>query len=219
MEALYNMKIALMGGTFNPIHLGHLRVAEEVRERLGLDKVLFMPTFLPPHKADEMVIPAAMRLEMVRAAIEGNRFFEASDMEVKRGGRSFTVETLREMKSMDPSVEITLIIGNDSFNEITTWCEYEALFDLAGFAVVARPGYAVKKPGEVLPVELAAKFWYDPQAGSYRNSSGNSLTYLSATLLEISSSDIRARVKDGLSIRYLLPEPVAEYIAKKGLYK
>lgn len=213
------MKIALMGGTFNPIHLGHLRVAEEVRERLGLDKVIFMPTFLTPHKTDEMVIPAAMRLDMVIAAIEDNPFFEASDMEIRRGGRSFTIETLRELKASEPDLEITLIIGNDSFNDITTWCEYEGLFDLAGFAVVTRPGYAVKKPGEVLPVELAAKFWYDPEAGSYRNSSGNSLTYIFATLLEISSSDIRTRVKEGLSIRYLLPEPVAGYIAKKGLYK
>lgn len=213
------MKIAVMGGTFNPIHLGHLRVAEEVRERLELDKIVFMPTFLTPHKTDEMVIPAAMRLEMVRAAIEGNPFFEASDMEVKRGGRSFTIETVRELKSLDPPVEITLIIGNDSFNEITSWCEYEELFSLVSFAVVTRPGYAVKKPGEVLPVELAAKFWYDSEAGSYRNSSGNSLTYIPATLLDISSSDIRMRVREGLSIRYLLPEQVAGYIVEKGLYK
>lgn len=213
------MKIAVMGGTFNPIHLGHLRVAEEVRERLGLDKVVFMPTFLTPHKTDEMVIPAAMRLEMVRAAIEGNPFFEASDMEVRRGGRSFTIETVRALKASDGAIEITLIIGNDSFNEITSWCEYEELFNLVSFAVVTRPGYAVKKPGEVLPVELAAKFWYDPEAGSYRNSSGNSLTYIPATLLDISSSDIRMRVREGLSIRYLLPEQVAGYIVEKGLYK
>lgn len=213
------MKTAIIGGTFNPIHYGHLRVAEEVRENLALDKILFVPTFMTPHKTDEMVIPAQMRLDMVRLAIEDNPGFEASEMEIKRGGRSFTIETVRELKASDKDLQLSLIIGSDSFNDITTWCEYEELFTLTSFVVVSRPGYLVKKPGEALPVELARKFWYDSTARSYMNSYGNSIAYMETTLLDISASDIRARVKSGSSIKYLLPASVIEYINRRGLYR
>src|SRR3972149_1163139 len=107
------MRIAVFGGTFNPVHYGHLRVAEEAREALGLDKVVFMPTFITPHKAAAEITPPEVRLEIVRLAIEGNPGLEVSDMEIKRGGRSFTIETLRELKK-DKSLVVSLIVGNDS---------------------------------------------------------------------------------------------------------
>lgn len=214
------MRIAVLGGTFNPVHYGHLRVAEEAREGLGLDKVVFIPTAIPPHKTEESLTPASVRLEMVRLAIADNPGFDVSDMEIKRGGRSYTVDTLRELKKGGPAdLKISLIIGNDSFNDITTWCEYQELFKLASFIVVPRPGYAAKKPGEVLPVELARKFWYDSSTDSYLNSYGNTLSYMATTLIDISSSDIRRRVKEGSSVRYLLPETVIEYIMSRSLYK
>lgn len=212
------MRIAVLGGTFNPVHYGHLRIAEEVREALGLDKALFIPTSLTPLKEEEPISPEA-RLEMLKLAIRDNPHFEASDIEIKRGGRSYTVDTVRELKRGDKGLKISLVVGNDSFNTIASWCEYEELFKSANFVVVQRPGYPVKKPGEALPVELARKFWYDSNADSFMNSYGNSLTYLSTTLLDISSSEIRRRVKEGGSIRYLLPEGVIDYITKKGYYR
>lgn len=213
------MHIAIFGGTFNPIHYGHLRIAEEVGEGLELDKIVFMPAFIPPHKPDEDIIPAQARLEIVNLAIKDNQRFEASEIEIKRGGRSFTIDTVRELKKKTPDVRVSLIVGNDSFNEIYTWCEYETLFTLASFIVVPRPGYAVKKPGEALPVELARKFWYDSRTESYLNSDGNTITYVQTTLMDISSSDIRRRVRDGRSIRYLLPDSAIDAILKDRFYR
>ncbi|MBI1912605.1 MAG: nicotinate-nucleotide adenylyltransferase [Deltaproteobacteria bacterium] len=213
------MKIAVIGGTFNPIHYGHLRIAEEAREALGLDKVAFMPTYITPHKADETLSSPLTRLEMVKLAIKDNPCFVASDLEVKRGGRSYTIETVTELKDNLPDTEISLIIGNDSFNDITSWYRYEELFRLVSFIVIPRPGYPIKSPDEALPVELAKNFWYDSKTDSYRNSNGNTITYLDTTLLDISSSDIRKRVRAGRSIKYLVPDIIIEYIAKLGLYK
>jgi len=214
------MRLAVIGGTFNPIHYGHLRAAEEVREALGVDKMLFIPACTPPHKADEPVVSPEARLEMTRLATEGNPFFEVSDMEVKRGGRSYTIETVRALKSeRGPGIEVLLVTGSDSFNDITTWCEYEELVSLASFVVVARPGYAVKTPAEALPVELARKFWYDSSVDAFVNSGGNTITYLKTTLFDISSSEIRDKVKEGRSIRYLLPSAVERYISSNGLYR
>ncbi|HBG47274.1 MAG TPA: nicotinate-nicotinamide nucleotide adenylyltransferase [Deltaproteobacteria bacterium] len=213
------MRIAVLGGTFNPIHFGHLRIAEEAREACLFDKVVFIPACVTPHKPEEALTPPELRFEMVKAAIEGNPAFELSDIEIRRGGRSFTIDTVRELTRQRPSAKVSLIIGNDSFNEITTWCEYEELLKLASFVVVQRPHYPAKKPGEALPVEVARKFWYDSQTGSYVNSDGNSITYLNTTMLDISSSDIRCKVQKGLSIRYLLPDVAARLIESHGLYK
>jgi len=214
------MHIAVFGGTFNPIHLGHLRVAEEAREAFALDRVVFMPANVPPHKDDPDLAPAGLRMEMVRLAIEGNPAFEASDMELERGGRSFTIETVRALLAGGPAgLRVSLIIGSDSFNDITTWREYEELLSLVSLIIVSRPGYPAKKPAEVLPVELARGFWYDSTSGSYVNSEGGALSYLGATLLDISSSDIRRRISEGRSAKYLLPESVMGFIGERGLYR
>jgi nicotinate-nucleotide adenylyltransferase len=214
------MRIAIIGGTFNPIHYGHLRVAEEVREALDLTRVLFIPVCLPPHKGNEDVTDARLRLEMVRLAIMDNTHFEVSDMEIKRGGRSYTIDTLRELKKgSHEELETTVIVGTDSFNEITTWHHYDQLFTLTDFAVVPRPGYPGKKIEEVLPVELASKFWYDEERKAYTNSYGHRVTWMDTTLVDISSSEIRRRVRAGMSIMYLMPPVVEEYIIKKGIYK
>ncbi len=213
------MRIAIIGGTYNPIHYGHLRIAEEAREAFSFERVIFMPTYITPHKLKESLTLPETRFEMVKAAIAGNPAFEVSDMEIRREGRSFTIDTVREIKAAEPSAEVSLIIGNDSFNEITTWCEYEELFRLSSFVVVQRPHHISKKPGEALPVELAGKFWYDSENQSYANSYGNSVTYLGTTLMDISSSSIREKVRKGESVRYLLPESVIEIIEARGLYK
>jgi len=215
-------KIALFGGTFNPIHYGHLRLAEEVREGLGFDLVVFVPAAIPPHKGGAEASTAQHRLEMTRIATEDNPGFEVSEMEIRRGGPSYTVETLRELKKNgykgETDLATSLIIGGDSFNDITTWCEYEEILTLASLIVVERPQTPVKKIAEVLPERLARKYWYDSDSEAYQSDFGTSITYLTTTLMAISSSEIRERVREGLSIRYLLPREVAEYIMTKRLY-
>ena len=212
------MHIAVLGGTFNPIHFGHLRAAEEVAEGLALDKVIFMPSSMPPHKPPRAVPAAELRLEMTRIALKGNPRFEVSDIEIRRGGRSYTFETVKELKA-GKELKLSLIVGADSFNEITSWCEYEELLKTTSFIVVSRPGYPVKKVAEVLPVELARKFWYDADAEAYVNSFGSSVTYFNTTPMDISSSGIREIIGRGLSARYLLDDAVLEFILKEGLYK
>jgi len=215
-------KIALFGGTFNPVHYGHLRLAEEVREALEFEKVVFVPAAIPPHKGGTGLLSASHRLEMTGLAIKGNPGFEVSDVEIQRGGPSYTVETLREFtagsQGDNKNISISLIIGADSFNDITTWCEYEEILTLASLVVVERPHTPVKKVGEVLPESLARKFRYDSNTEAYVQDSGVSITYLSATLMDISSSEIRQRVAEGASIRYLLPPEVAGYIIEHKLY-
>ncbi|MBE9528439.1 MAG: nicotinate (nicotinamide) nucleotide adenylyltransferase [Proteobacteria bacterium] len=222
------MKIALFGGTFDPVHYGHLRLAEEVREALGFSTVLFMPSATPPHKAREEVTPVGVRLEMLSAAVESNPHFEVSDIEVVRQGKegaySYTVDTVKELMGAHSKrdgaqgLEISLIVGADSFNEITTWCDYDTLLELVSFVVVARPGYAVKKIAEVLPVELARKFWYDSSIEGYRNEAGRTVTYLGNTLLDISSTRIRELISVGASVEYLLQPEVLKFIEAEGLY-
>jgi len=214
------MHIAVIGGTFDPIHYGHLRVAEEVREDFGLDRVIFMPAAIPPHKPDEGTTPPELRVEMVRLAIADNPGFEVSSIEVERGGKSYTIDTVKEIKKGgEKDLVISLIMGSDSFNDITSWMDYRELLELANIIVVPRPGYAAEKLAEALPVDLARKFRYDSATESYINSAGRSVTYLETARFDISSSDIRRRVREGMSVRYLLPPQVADHIAKHGLYK
>lgn len=213
------MRIAIMGGTFNPIHFGHLRIAEEVRGAFGLDKALFIPTYQPPHKNNGSLISPEHRLEMVRLATKDNPFFETSDIEIKRGGRSYSIVTLKELHEKYPKADFSFIVGTDSFNDITTWCEYEELFKFASFIVIPRPGYAVKKISDVLPVELARKFWYDAEKAAYINDCGKFVAYMQTTLFGISASEIRKLVSEGKSIRYILPKEVEDYIVKNRLYR
>jgi nicotinate-nucleotide adenylyltransferase len=211
------MRVAVFGGTFNPVHYGHLRLAEEVRETCGLESVVFMPSHITPHKLTESLTPARVRFELVRLAIEDNPGFAVSDLELRREGRSFTVDTVREL--MKDGAEVSLILGSDSFNDIASWHEYRELLRLSSFIVAPRPNHPSRPLEEVLPVELAAEFWYDAGVAAYVNSGGNSITYLDTTPIDISSSGIRERVRKGRSVRYLLPDSAIGFIKKEGLYK
>ena len=213
------MKTGILGGTFNPIHLAHLRIAEEVHQACKLDQTLFIPAAEPPHKDVAGEISFAHRLTMVEEAIKGYPDFQASDLELQRSGKSFSVDTLEILRQQDPHGERYFIIGLDSYRDIASWKEFSRIFSLSHVVVTTRPGIVVKEPLEPLPVAMHQDFCYDEGSKKIRYKSGNCLIFLEETRLDISSSQIRARLKEGQPIKHLVPAAVAAYIEKNGLYK
>lgn len=193
------MRIGLYGGTFDPVHLGHLRAAENAREGLGLDLVVFLPSALPPHRGAPLTA-AADRLAMARLATAPHPRFEAWDAELRRPGPSYTVETVAALLSERPQDAFLLVVGADTWPEMTTWRDPERLFSLVEVAVVDRPGFS--SPAAEPP----------PFPGARR------IHRVSGPALPISSTAIRERARQGLSVRYLVPDPVADYIAARRLY-
>jgi nicotinate-nucleotide adenylyltransferase len=190
--------IAVYGGTFNPPHCGHLIVAEAVRETVRLDRILFIPTSIPPHKGSLALAPAADRLAMTLLAVEGNGAFEASGIEVARGGLSYTVDTLRAVAALHPGSRLKLLIGADNVFDFEGWKSPAGILDIADLVVMTRPGYDLppSRPGFLARAAVVTV----PPIG-------------------ISGTDVRRRVKFGQSIRYLVPPAVEEYIRRHGLYK
>jgi nicotinate-nucleotide adenylyltransferase len=212
------MRVGILGGSFNPVHIGHLRVAEEVREGLTLDRILFVPASLPPHKVGRNLAAPEHRLAMVRLAVRGNRYFTASDLELARPGRSYSVDTLRSLQQAHPSWELFFILGVDAFAEIDTWKEYETLFHLADFVVVSRPGFPAENLLAILPVAAREHFWYAADRSTLHHRSGHRVRLRTVTALDISATAIRERVARGESIRYLVPDAVERYIRTHNLY-
>ncbi|MFH1779046.1 MAG: nicotinate-nucleotide adenylyltransferase [Candidatus Omnitrophota bacterium] len=189
------MRIGILGGTFNPIHLGHLVLAEEAKEKLNLDKIIFVPAYIPPHKKGEAIAEASDRLKMVELAIKGNPYFETSTFEMDAKATSYSVETLKGFKKRyGEDTKLFFITGADSLGELFSWKELDEIFKLSQFIVANRPGYDIAN----VPKEIEA---------------------VTITSLEISSSQIRRKIRENKSIRYLVPESVREYIIAKGLYK
>ncbi len=198
------MKLGLMGGTFNPIHYGHLAAAEECRVRLGLDRVHFIPAGEPPHKRGRPVTPAADRVAMVELAIADNPGFELCRIEVERCGPSYTSDTLAELREIHgSSAELYFIVGMDSLTEILTWHEPARIAELARLVAVSRGGVAPFDPGLLEPGIPNAR---------------ERVVVLSGPELAISSTDLRERVARGLPIRYQVPPSVEEYIRGHKLY-
>lgn len=213
-------RIGVFGGTFNPIHLAHLRCAEEAREVLGLDQVLFVPTATPPHKSDGHVIESRHRLAMVRAALAGNPAFAVSSVEIERTGRSYSVDTLRILRRrLGPSSQLVFLMGADAFREIGTWKEFRTIFRLADVAVISRPNFALHRPRATLPIAVRSEFCYEPGGKALLHTSGNRIRFLHLTALDISASAIRQRLARGQSIRYLVPSGVERYIQRRKLYR
>jgi nicotinate-nucleotide adenylyltransferase len=212
------MKIGILGGTFNPIHNAHLRVAETVLDRLALDRIIFIPAANPPHKelADE--ISFEHRKNMVERAIADNPHFAVSDIEQQRGGRSYSVDTLRELRHAFPSDELFFIIGSDSFLAISSWFNIAEIFTLANIVVVERPEAAISDLIAPLPVAISSEFCYIPTEMRLTHRSGFSVFYLPDTPLAISSSVVRQLLREGRSIRYLVPDRVARYISEQRIY-
>jgi nicotinate-nucleotide adenylyltransferase len=210
--------IGIIGGTFNPIHIGHLRSAEEVREAFGLKRVIFIPSASPPHKESSEIIDAHHRYIMVKKAIVKNPHFIASDVEIKRKGTSYTIDTLRHFtKRNDKNMKLSFIMGVDAFLEIETWKDFQRLFEFADFIVTDRPDQENPNPDFTLPETLRGLF---EKRGddSLIHRSGHRVYYHNISALDISSTTIRAMIQNGESIRYLVTDSVKRYIEKKGLY-
>jgi nicotinate-nucleotide adenylyltransferase len=212
-------RLGLFGGTFNPIHYGHLRSGEEVCEALGLTHLWFIPASHPPHKAAQGITSFEVRLEMTRLAVGEHPVMSVSDLEGRRPGRSYSIETLRQIRQeVGPTWELYFILGLDAALEIASWKDYQDLFTLSHFVVLDRPGYDQHRLEEVLRGEVNLKFRSLQGARGFQHPSGHKVIFQETTLLDISGTSIRNLVCQGRSIRYLLPEAVRRYIIKHKLY-
>lgn len=188
------MKIGILGGTFNPIHIGHLILAEEAREKLKLDKLIFVPAYLPAHKDNSDIAPAWQRYKLIKLALKENSHFLLSDLEIKRQGRSYTIDTLREFKKIFTQDELYFIIGSDLLKYLDEWKDLDEIIKMVSFIVATRPGYALEK----IPTYIST---------------------LPIRAVDVSGFEIRKAIKENKSFRYLVPEAVYKYINKKKLYK
>lgn len=199
-------RIGILGGTFNPVHLGHLILAQTAAEVCDLGKVLFIPCGTPAHKNPGALIAAEHRLAMVRAAIAGDPRFEALDIEIRRAGISYAVDTVGQLRERYRDAELIFVIGSDTMGELYLWKSIYSLLTLCKFAVFCRPGF------DVGSVQSASLHIESPWAE--RLVEGVTV----GREIDISSSDIRYRVAEGMSIRYLVPQDVERYIAEHRLY-
>ncbi len=212
--------VGILGGTFDPIHLGHLRAAEEVRETQQLDEIRLVPAAMPPHKEGRGIVAASHRLRMVELAIHGVPGFRASGIELDRAGPSYSVDTLRAVRAeVGPEMRLVFVLGYDAFLDFGTWKDHAGIFALCDVVVVTRPPWPDRLASEEIPVAAREAFWYDPISESFRHRSGHVLSLQRITALDISAAAIRARLAAGRSIRFLVPSAVDAYIAEHGLYR
>jgi nicotinate-nucleotide adenylyltransferase len=210
------MRTGIFGGTFDPIHMGHLRVAEEVREVHGLDSVYFVPGYIPPHKRGQNITEPHVRKEMVAAAVRGNPGFRLSQFEINKGGVSYTIDTVTTFERKHG--ELYFLIGMDAFSEIDTWHRYREIFSHTNFVVMVRPLQTRKRAAKIFPRDLRKEF-RQLEETTFEHVSKKKVYFQSVTQLDISSTKIREFAKRGESIRYLVPPGVERIILRKGLYR
>lgn len=223
-------RVGLLGGTFNPIHLGHLRAAVEVQEAFRLTRIILIPSAAPPHKSVEGAVSARDRLEMVRLSVTEVPGFEVSDVELERSGPSYSADTLDHFRAVLPcGARMFFILGMDAFLEIDTWDRHLELFDKAPFIVMGRPGAGNLESHEAK--QVIGHFLYQKVSKQYAgfSKSGESFYFkhpekmpiytINVSALDISSTKIRKLIREGRSIRFLVPDATARFIYSKGLYK
>lgn len=202
-----HMRLGLLGGTFDPVHLGHLLVAESCREQLRLDEVWFIPAAVPPHKQQQALTPGATRVEMLKLAIGGHEAFRVSEIELNRGGVSYTVDTLEFVRAERPDAELFLLLGADSLADLPTWREPQQICRLATIATVGRPG------APELNYSPLAEFVEPAKLTAIKNSR------VEMPPIGISSRDLRLRAAEGRSLRYQVPRAVEQYVLANRLYR
>ena len=212
------MRIGLLGGSFNPIHNAHLRIAEAARIACRLDRVVFIPAADPPHKALAGDLPFAMRCRMVALAISDYAPFELSTIEGERSGKSYSIDTIRAFRAQSAQDELFFIIGGDSFIEIGLWHSYEAIFRECSLIVVERPGYEIVDQHAVLPPAIKGEFSCDDESRRLTHTSGHYVYFVQGTPQDISSTEIRRLLAAGNSITPLVPPAVAAYISQQRIY-
>jgi nicotinate-nucleotide adenylyltransferase len=198
-------KIGVFGGTFDPVHIGHLVAAQIAAEDAGLDLVVFVPAGTPPHKTEQPVTASRHRLEMVRRAVAGNPVFSVSDWEIRQGGRSYTLRTLEYLRSRYADDELYFILGADTLEDLPNWHEPSKVVELARIIAVRRPGYDALAALERLSSRI-------------KNIRGR-IVYVESPRLEIASSWLRERIRNGRSVDHLIPENVIRYIKENRLYE
>jgi nicotinate-nucleotide adenylyltransferase len=201
------MRIGVFGGSFDPVHYGHLILAEQCREQAGLDEVWFIPAARPPHKLDDSQSPFAARVEMLRLALSGPPVFRIDPLETERDGPSFTADTLEELDRRHPGREWSLLLGGDSLADFPSWREPLRILKRAELVVMERPGSPILGPEEL--------------AGALKMPAGTQprLRKVDVPLIDLSSRDIRRRVTAGCSIRFMVPPEVDDYVRANRLYR
>jgi len=209
----------VMGGTFNPVHIGHLRAAEEAVEILGLETFFFIPSAVPPHKPNPRLVAFEHRWRMLELAVESNPRFRLSDMEARMPGKSYTVRTLQRLgESLPPGGRLYFLLGMDAFLELDTWWRYLELFQLARLAVLQRPGFAETEMGPFLHSKVSSDYAWDEARRCFRHPRLLPVHYPAVQGLAVSSTRIRRLTAENRSIRYLVSDAVMGYIVEHGLY-
>jgi len=216
------MKLGIFGGTFNPIHFGHLRVAEEARELAGLDKVIFIPSGTPPLKTKD-IAPASHRYAMTKLAVRNNPFFDVLDIECRGRQKSYTVKTLEKLRELYPDDRLHFMLGIDAFLDIPNWYRSEILLSLADFIILSRPDrrFEDMAASPYLSAKKAILRKLDRETETaYRTTlrNGSSIILIKVSPVNISATDIRTRMKQGQSVKYLLPADVESYIISHHVY-
>ena len=212
-------RIGLFGGSFNPVHLAHLSVAVEIRTRCQLDEVRFVLSAVPPHKTPADLAPAVERLRMLELAVEGTPGLSVSAIEVERSGTSYSIDTIHQVlgEPNRPSV-LVLIVGLDAFRDLNTWKDCAEIFLHCDIAVVSRPGCDAPLTIDDFPVASRRSLCYEQARDCFRHESGHTVTFYRIQPLHISATEIRRQVKNGQSIRHLVPPSVERYINERRLY-
>lgn len=212
------LRLGLMGGAFNPPHYGHLRPALAVADTLRLDRVLFIPSGQHPFKDETALAPVENRLEMTRRAIADQPRFDLSTIETDRPGTSYTIDTLRQLKAENPQAELFFLAGADLFKELHLWREWRGLLDEAHIHISARPGFEQELENSTAARELAAERVMNPDALKKDDQGRHRWLMRESTLVAISSTDVRERIRSGKPCNELVPDPVLAYIRENRLY-